>query len=211
MPRKAKGFSRVDSGDAHGWLVRIKRGDTRRSRFISDSTHGGKAKAKKVAREVYEEWVAELPPPDTAQDKLGKRNSSGVVGVHFAHDTDARYPDLTYDYYVASWKTEDGRRRNVRFAVSKHGKRAAFELACIAREHRLADREAVLALYEKAKGKPRKKATKKKAAKKAATKSAAAKPKKKAKAAKRSPTKAAKRGAPSKKKTSTKKGRSRSK
>ena len=193
MARKIKGFSRVDSGDAHGWLVRIKRGDVKRSRFISDATHGGKNKSKKLAQQVYEEWVNELPPPDTAEDKLGKRNTSGVVGVHYSYDVDARYPGCAYEYYIASWKTDEGSRQNVRFAVSKWGKKAAFDLACIARRLRTTDRAKIEKEYEKSGGK-------KKAAKpKAAAKKTVAKKKttkKKAPAAKK---KAAKKKAPAKK------------
>ena len=149
MPRKVKGFSRVDSGDAHGWLVRIKRGDVKRSRFISDSTNGGKRKAKLVAEKVYQDWVNELPEPDTAEDKLGRRNASGVVGVHYSYDVDSRYPNCAYEYYIASWKTDDGKRQNVRFSISKWGKKVAFEMACLAREERTTNREKVYKLYEK--------------------------------------------------------------
>ncbi len=145
MPRKIRGFARVDSEDAKGWLVRIKRGQTRRSRFISDSTHGGKRKAMLLAKKIYEDWVAEMPKPDTSFNKVGVRNTTGIVGVHFAHDVDDRYPNCQYQSYVASWLEEDGRRRNVRFSCSKYGE-DAFELACIAREKKLADRKAVVAL-----------------------------------------------------------------
>jgi hypothetical protein len=148
--RKIKGYSRVDSGDSHGWLVRIKRGDTRKSRFISDSTHGGKRKAMLVAKQVYEQWTAEMPEPDTSENKIGARNTSGVVGVHFSHDVDERYPGCEYDSYVASWLDEDGRRRNIRFSCSKYGKKGAFELACIARDKKLADRDKVIALHNRA-------------------------------------------------------------
>lgn len=219
MARKIKGFSRVDSGDAHGWLVRIKRGDVRRSRFISDSTYGGKKKSQAEAKKVYEAWVAELPEPDTAEDKLGKRNSSGVVGVHYSYDVDARYPGCAYEYYIASWKTDDGRRQNVRFAISKWGKQKAFELACVARELRSNDRKKIEAAHAKrAKSGKLPKATggaapkKKAAAKKAAPKKKAAKkaaPKKKA-AKKAAPKKkVAKKAAkkPAKKKTAKKKKR----
>ena len=208
MPRKVKGYSRVDSGEAHGWLVRIKRGDIKRSRFISDSTHGGKKKSKAVAEQVYQEWADELPEPDTAEDKLGKRNSSGVVGVHYSYDVDARYPNCAYEYYIASWKTEDGRRQNVRFAISKWGKKVAFELACIARAERTTDREKVQKLHEKGhdaakaspkKGATAKKAAPKKAAKKAAPKKAAKKAAPKKAAKKAAPKKAAKKAAPKKK------------
>ena len=170
MARKVKGFSRVDTGDAHGWLVRLKRGDIKRSKFLSDSTHGGKAKAKKAAEKVYKEWEAELPPPETAEDKLGKRNTSGVVGVHYSHDVDARYPNCSYEYYIASWKNEDGQRRNVRFAISKFGKKVAFELAKLAREMRTTDRDKVIAKYEKGGKKVKIKETKRRSSSTQATK-----------------------------------------
>lgn len=165
MPRKIKGFSRVESEDARGWLVRIKRGDIKRSRFVSDSSHGGKRKAQQEAQRIYAEWVKELPAPDTAEDKIGARNTSGVVGVHYSYDVDERYPNCAYEYYIASWKTKDGRRQNIRFAISKWGKKAAFELACIAREKRINDRDKIQAIYERQKG-GKKKATPKTARKK---------------------------------------------
>ena len=204
MARKVKGFSRVDTGDAHGWLVRIKRGDVKRSKFLSDSTHGGKAKAKKAAEKVYKEWEAELPAPETAENKLGKRNTSGVVGVHYSHDVDARYPNCSYEYYIASWKNDDGRRQNVRFAISKFGKKVAFELACLAREMRTTDRDKVIAKYEKGGKKVNIKSAKK--ATKAAPKKKVA-PKKKApkKAAKKVVKKAAAKKKPAKKKAKKRK------
>lgn len=150
MPRKIRGFSRVESADARGWLVRIKRGDDRKSRFISDTAHGGKRKSMQVAQELYEEWVAEMPPPETSLNKVGVRNSSGVVGVHHSHDVDMRFPGCNYDSYVASWLDEDGKRKNIRFSCNKYGD-DAFELACIAREKQLSDRDKVMALLERRK------------------------------------------------------------
>lgn len=174
MPRKLKGYSRVDSEDAHGWLVRIKRGDTRRSRFISDSTNGGKRKSEKVAKEVYDAWVAELPEPESSEDKLGKRNSTGVVGVHHSWDQDTRFPNCRYESYVASWVDDEGKRRNIRFSINKYGKRGAFEMACICRQERLRDRNKVIAIHKQRKS-AKKTASTKKAKSKAATRSAAKK------------------------------------
>ncbi len=168
MPKKAspKGFARVDSEstNTHGWLVRILRGAERRSRFFSDKTHGGKAKSKKRAEECYLAWVAEMAPPLSAVNKVTKRNSSGTVGVHLSTESDARYPDCKYVSYIASWKTEEGKRRNIRFLVNKYGKKNAFALAKLAREKRIADREKVIALFEKSNG-PLKLASKPRAAK----------------------------------------------
>ena len=156
MPKKAspKGFARVDSEstNSHGWLVRILRGTERRSRFFSDKTHGGKAKSKKKAEACYQAWVAEMQPPISTRDKITKRNSTGVVGVHLATETDPRYTDCQYVSYVASWMTEDKQRRNIRFLVNKYGKKNALALATIAREKQCTDREKVMAMFEKANG-----------------------------------------------------------
>lgn len=156
MPKKAspKGFARVDSEatQTHGWLVRILRGTERRSRFFSDKAHGGKAKSKKQAEECYQAWVAEMAPPLSAVNKVTKRNSSGTVGVHMATESDARYPDCKYVSYIASWKSEDGKRCNVRFLISKYGKKAAYTLAKIAREKKISDRDKLIAIYEKTHG-----------------------------------------------------------
>lgn len=156
MPKKAtpKGFARVDSEstNSHGWLVRILRGTERRSRFFSDKTHGGKAKSKKKAEACYQSWVAEMEPPISTRDKITKRNSTGVVGVHLATESDPRYTDCQYVSYVASWMSEDRVRRNIRFLVNKYGKKNALALATLARENQCTDREKVIAMFEKASG-----------------------------------------------------------
>ncbi len=156
MPKKAtpKGFARVDSEstNSHGWLVRILRGTERRSRFFSDKTHGGKAKSKKKAEACYQSWVAEMEPPISTRDKITKRNSTGVVGVHLATESDPRYTDCQYVSYVASWMSEDRVRRNIRFLVNKYGKKNALALATLARENQCTDREKVIAMFEKTNG-----------------------------------------------------------
>ncbi len=198
MPRKVKGYSRVDTGEAHGWLVRIKRGDVRRSKFISDKSAGGKKKAENAAKSLYQQWSDELPPPETAEGKLGKRNKTGVVGVHFSSDADSRYPNCVYEYYIASWKSADGQRQNARFSVSRWGKKVALELAKLAREKKIADRDQIIALYEQQHGPIKEKkvrrrnaASPKKAAAKTGAKKALAKKTTK-KAAKKTTKKAAK-------------------
>jgi hypothetical protein len=179
--KSPKGCSRVDYDitNAHGWLVRIKRGETRLSKFFSDSTYNGKAKSMKAAKECYEKWVSELPPPDTSAGKLTSRNTSGVVGVHYSHDVDSRYPGCQYESYIASWLDENGRRRNMRFSVNKYGKKGAFDLAVIARDSRVESREAAVAMLEKQKGskKAKPKEAKPKAAKAAKTAKSAKKKK----------------------------------
>ncbi|RMF43813.1 MAG: pathogenesis-related transcriptional factor and ERF protein [Planctomycetota bacterium] len=213
MPRKVKGYSRVDTGEAHGWLVRIKRGDERRSKFISDKSAGGKKKAENAAKALYEQWTKELPPPETAEGKLGKRNKTGVVGVHFSSDADSRYPNCVYEYYIASWKSADGQRQNARFSVSRWGKKVALELAKLAREKKIADRDKIIQLYEQEHGPIKEKkvarrnaaGTKKAAAKKTTKKAAAKKKTAKKAAAKKTVKKAAKKKTAKKKPAARKK------
>ena len=156
MPKKTspKGFARVDSEstNSHGWLVRILRGSEKRSRFFSDKAHGGRAKSKKKAEECYQAWVAEMQPPNSTRDKITRRNSTGVVGVHLATETDPRYKDCLYVSYVASWMNEERRRCNIRFLVNKYGKKNALALATIARENMCTDRDKVVEMYEKVHG-----------------------------------------------------------
>jgi hypothetical protein len=93
-----------------------------------------------------------MEPPISTRNKITKRNSTGVVGVHLATESDPRYTDCRYVSYVASWISANGERRNIRFLVNKYGKKNALELAKIARAKQCTDRETVIALYEKANG-----------------------------------------------------------
>ncbi len=187
--RQPRGYSRVDSHKthAHGWLVRIRRGGKMKSRFISDAAHGGKRKAQAVAAEVYANWSAEMPPMETCVDKMSVRNATGVVGVHFANDADSRYPNCSYESYIASWMDESGKRTKLGFSCNKYGKQA-FELACIARENRLTDRDKVIAIMERRQKTPSSRG-KLSGARKAAQDTQAPKPTSKQGAAKKKPAK----------------------
>lgn len=155
MARKPKGYSRVDSEEVQGWLVRIKRGDVRKSRFMSDAAYGSKRKSREAAEKQYEEWAKEMPAAATSHGKLSVRNTTGVVGVHFARDTDSRFPNCQYDSYIASWLSDEGKRTKLGFSCNRYGD-DAFALACLAREKKLTDRDKVMALLDKQRksGKP---------------------------------------------------------
>jgi hypothetical protein len=155
VARQPRGYSRVDSDttNSHGWLVRIRRQDVLKSSFVSDSTHGGKRKSLAAAIKLYQEWTAKMPPMETCAGKMSVRNASGVVGVHYANDGDSRYPNCSYESYIASWLGENGKRMKLGFSCNKYGE-DAFALACIAREKKLTDREKVLAIFAK-KGAPK--------------------------------------------------------
>lgn len=138
---KPTGASRVDrpANGAVGWLMRIRRGDVFIQEFFSDAAHGGKRKAQNAARERYQELAGSLPAARTSEGAMSVRNSSGVVGVRLAREgTNAAGEPR--ESYVASWR-ENGEDRTVRFSCSLFGKRKAFQLASLAREHRSTDRE----------------------------------------------------------------------
>jgi len=144
---KPTGASRVDrpANGAVGWLMRIRRGDVFVQEFFSDAVHGGKRAAQRAARERYAELAQELPAPKTSEGAMSVRNSSGVVGVRLAKEG-SNAAGEPRESYVASWR-ESGRDRTVRFSCSAFGKRKAFQLACLARELRTTDREALMAQW----------------------------------------------------------------
>jgi len=90
-----------------------------------------------------------LPEPVEQKGQLTHRNSTGKVGVHVAHDIDKRWPDCEYWSYVASWLDVNQKRINVKFSCKKFGDKKAWELACIARDKELRDREQILKIYER--------------------------------------------------------------
>ena len=199
--KKPTGASRVDrpANGAVGWLMRIRRGGTFVQEFFSDAAHGGKRKSQLAAQKRYAELSESLPAPSTSEGTMSVRNSSGVVGVRLAREgTNAAGEPR--ESYVASWR-EGGQDKTVRFSCSLFGKRKAFQLACLARDKRSTDRDALLQELGASKGKG-KVAKVAKAAKKAPAK--AKKTAKKAvkavkKAAEKVAKKAAKKAAPAKK------------
>ena len=186
MPTKRvrKGITRFDIHErgTYGFMVRIARKEEKRNQFFSDKECGGKRKALAAAVACYEEWVDELPPPVTSKDVKSVRNKSGRVGVHLAVNPSNSLEDVTYSSYVAAWRAENGDREKVSFSVEKYGKKLAYQLACLAREKEIADRDKVESLLSKQLGKKvvsknnsrrkpgKKKAKKKKAAKKKSSK-----------------------------------------
>lgn len=151
------GITRFEDEPSHsnGYMVRICRQGKHVNEFFSDGNYGGKRKAKLIAQARYQELCDTLGPPNNraAKDRLTHRNTTGKVGVHIAHHVDARWPTSEYYAYCASWVTDDGVRQKISFSWKKHGKAVALELATIARDKQLTDREQVLALYEKIKAK----------------------------------------------------------
>ncbi len=170
MPTQAAapGITRFDIDERQGYMVRIRRHGNQTNEFYSDKKNGGKRKALAVAKARYAELCDELGPVESpTKDLLTHRNSTGAVGVHIASSYETRWASNEYFAYCASWTTADGARKKINFSWNKYGKKEAFELACVARQHEINDRDEVLALREKAKLRDKKNAKRRATAKKA--------------------------------------------
>jgi hypothetical protein len=155
MSAKHKGITRIeyDGISTKGWMVRITRNGNRKQKFFNDKSYGGKARSLAAAKDCYADWLAKADPIKTTRGIKSVRNSSGKVGVHQVRNVDARWKNAESFGYCASWVTENGKRQKLSFAWNRYGKKAAWGLACLARENELTDRTKVLALYEKKTGK----------------------------------------------------------
>jgi hypothetical protein len=146
--RIAPGITRFDIEErrTHGYMVRMARQGIRHQKFFSDLKYGGKAKALGSARKLYEQWTKELPQRVSAEDRLTDRNRTGRVGVYLAVSRESG--GQSYDAYCASWTDDRGRRHKISFSLQRYGKRKAWQLACLARDERVANRSIIVKLLE---------------------------------------------------------------
>ncbi|MBS1808908.1 MAG: transcriptional regulator [Acidobacteria bacterium] len=161
MPTKkvSPGITRFDLDDKrmHGYRVRIARQKQIHLKFFSDKKSGGKRKAFQLAKAYYQELLATLPASAAGKNKMKPSNKTGQVGVHLAQDRSTRWPNSSTQRYVASWIDSDGYRKTIGFNLEKYGAELAWEYACLARTKEIEDRQQVLKLYEKTKGKEKRK------------------------------------------------------
>ena len=159
------GITRFDQENhSSGFMVRICRNGKHINEFFSDSRYGTMTKARRAAEERYAELLEEFGPANMSmKGKLTKRNTSGLVGIHVARGVDNRWPDCEYWAYCASWVNEDRSRGKISFSWNKYGERDALELATLARQHEITDREKLVSMLARRKAA----AKKRKAAKRA--------------------------------------------
>ncbi len=141
-------FSRGQGGSGDGFMVRISRNGKRINEFFSVARCGGIRKARQAADARYAELCDQLGPAShSTKGKLTNRNESGKVGVYVAYSADSRYPNCEYWAYCASWTDADGQRRKINFSWNKYGEEQAWDLACLARDREISDRDEVLRRY----------------------------------------------------------------
>ena len=107
-----------------GWEVRMQRQQVKQSKFFSDSVHGGKLAALRVAKEFRDELELESQRMNVVEKSLSPstRNRSGIVGVRLHQQVDRRGEFEYHSWsWMAQWTDGHGRRRSKSFAVEKHG------------------------------------------------------------------------------------------
>ncbi len=137
-----RNISRIDIDGApgtkgtHGYQVRLMRAGKAVSKFFSDSSHKGKAKALAAARAHRDKLVKKLGPAESgAHDVPSSRNTSGVVGVRRREAIRETDSYIYYHYFwEASWTDADGERQKRNFSVNKYGEEEAKTMALAARK-----------------------------------------------------------------------------
>ena len=138
--QKERNLFRIDTGNTHGWQVRIERNKTLYSKFFSDSLfEAGAEGAFRAAQKRRDSWLEELPPIET--DRVAHLHSdavrakmraavtrTGVNGIGFSMKRKKNSPDRT-PYVQAYWTNDKGQPRGTSFSVERHGGRGALRLA----------------------------------------------------------------------------------
>jgi hypothetical protein len=137
-----KGISRIDCPERKtvGWYVRVRLGNVTKSKFFSDSKHGGKEEALKRAVECRDEMETELGKPRTDWVVVGKnpRNRSGVVGVRRTVKKHKGKDGRIYEneVYEVSWNAGREHRGRTSVSIRKYGELRAFRMACAIRREK---------------------------------------------------------------------------
>lgn len=137
-----KGVSRIDCPEKKtvGWYVRVRLKNVTKSKFISDSKHGGKEAALVKAVECRNQLEQELGKPRTDWVVVGDnpRNTSGVVGVRRAVKKYKGKDGKIYlnEVYEVSWNAGRDKRGRTSVSINKYGEMRAFRMACAIRREK---------------------------------------------------------------------------
>jgi hypothetical protein len=119
-------ITRIDTGNTHGWMVRVRREGVRHHHFFSDGVHGSNQRALEEACIYRDELLVQLPPPMSPSDAgrlAGQtKTKSGVVGLHVAEREGRLYIKLMIQH--------EGERKTGSVRVDRLGPRRATWNAC---------------------------------------------------------------------------------
>ena len=111
---KIKGISRIDSGNTHGWFVRVYEHGKVRSKFFADKKNGGREIALEEAKNfklIHDEFPNARRPFYARAQKNGMvRNAPGVSRSFYIN----RKGERIY-YWAAFWAPGPGERKYKRF------------------------------------------------------------------------------------------------
>lgn len=113
-----------------GWRVSVTRHGEVFTRYFSDRQAGSMKKSQEAAQKCLAAFLAKLdaaPVVSTARKPTGKQTGVTENRIVKAGSKEAKVS------WIASWP-EDGRRKVVKFPVSKHGARKAKQMAIDARQ-----------------------------------------------------------------------------
>ena len=117
----------------HGFQVRVKG----KTRYFSIKKHGGKRATLKEAKLAEQVFLKELGIKSSSQrlpqEGLGKRNSSGVIGIHIQWRSHRDSPHA-YAYLNGSWKDKEGNARMFGYSINRHGLKTALKMAIAKRK-----------------------------------------------------------------------------
>ena len=138
----ARNIVRIDheASRTHAWRVTLQRHNDIVVKTFSDSIHGGKHKALKVAVKYRDELLRRYSPYAHAiwvRTRLRRNNTSGIAGVARYEERVNPNTGYTRVFWLASWVNEHGDSRKRRFTVSHYGECQAKRLAVAERERQL--------------------------------------------------------------------------
>ncbi len=123
---KVKYVTRIDSGNTHGWWVRISRFKKKRQRFFADLKYGSKDWAFFKALIWIDEANQQLDKTNVSYKTLIKR-PTGMQGKSIARIRRYEPKDVTnkqYPHWICSWGSRENRVTKI-FSVNKYGEAGA--------------------------------------------------------------------------------------
>lgn len=143
-PTEHKNVRRVDHHYFHGYVVALRRVQSRHQKYFSDRVCGGRRAALARALEYRDALLAELPPPVRIHRRTN--NSTGIPGVSLAYDRTRS--GRIVPRFKAHWLNAHGSQESRSFSTLEHGFQGAESKAIKARNEGVAkllhDRKAML-------------------------------------------------------------------
>jgi hypothetical protein len=131
----------------------VQRHNDRRVKYFTIREHETREKAEAAAQRWLREQLRELPEKMSSKNRMTRRNSSGVVGVHLHRQVVAKTSGEEYEY--SSWisKWPDCRfRGGVKWPTKTLGDDDAYVLAVLCRRMETINRQEVFGAFERIKG-----------------------------------------------------------